>query len=115
MLSRSRRIAQNSFRSLSRGRSFSADLASIRVSPLPLKESPARFAVVVSKKVAKTAVERNRLRRKVYGVLKQLAPLTMPGVAVIVYPRMEALAIGAPTLSKTLQGLLSDARALQTS
>lgn len=36
--------------------------------------SKSHFAVSVPKKVAKTAVERNKIRRRVYSVLKNLIP-----------------------------------------
>ncbi len=37
-------------------------------------QTPSKFAVVVSKKVARLAVTRNRIRRKVFNVLEGLMP-----------------------------------------
>lgn len=33
-----------------------------------------RFAIVVSKKIAKTAISRNKARRRVYSIVKDLIP-----------------------------------------
>lgn len=62
---------------IANGRPSRASLLSLKYSAGP---KPLRAAVVVSKKVAKKAVERNRLRRAVY---RALAPLTFKGDAVI--------------------------------
>ncbi|MEX0930385.1 MAG: ribonuclease P protein component [Candidatus Paceibacterota bacterium] len=35
---------------------------------------PARFAVIVSQKVAKSAVERHRIKRQIHSVLEELLP-----------------------------------------
>jgi ribonuclease P protein component len=52
---------------LARGRGRKGEVLSVKVLPA---FSPFRCAVVVSKKVAKTAVMRNKLRRSVYRALE---------------------------------------------
>lgn len=49
---------------------------------------PARFSVVVSTKVHKSAVLRNQLRRKIYSFL---TALFNENVNLIIYPKMAAL------------------------
>lgn len=64
--------------------------------------SPAfKAAVVVSKKIAKTAVQRNRLRRRIYAALAE----TMDGIqtTTVVYPNMTALAAPAAAIRKDLR------------
>lgn len=70
MLSRSRRLSGNQVKTLPSAKTkvFRVPLFMIRV--LDRKDaSPARFAVIVSKKVAKGAVVRNLLRRRLYSVV----------------------------------------------
>lgn len=54
---------------------------------VPGKYDVYRVAVVVSKKVAKSAPKRNRIRRRVYEVVRQLAPgrLTNQDVVVTIF------------------------------
>lgn len=63
-----------------------------------------RFAVVVSKKVHKSAVGRNRIRRRIYEVIRaELRRFTSPhDVAIIVFSS-ELITLSAPELHETLQ------------
>lgn len=56
-------------------------------------QKPSRFAVSVSKKVAPTAVMRNRVRRRVYSVLRDVATKVVAGylVAFVVKKGGEAM------------------------
>ncbi len=50
------------------------------------KAADFRVSVVVSKKVAKSAVDRNRLRRRAYGVVERFAKEhTVGGIYIILY------------------------------
>lgn len=51
------------------GQAIRTHLATLKYSPNPHRKRP-RFAVVVSKKVLKSAVGRNRIRRRVYEALR---------------------------------------------
>jgi ribonuclease P protein component len=53
-----------------------------------------KAAVVVSKKIVKSAVDRNRVRRRVYAALAQAKPASG---SFVVYPRAGALTV-SPTL-----------------
>lgn len=55
-----------------------------------------KAAVVVSKKIAKTAVMRNRLRRRLYAALREVYK-TYPAT-VVVYPNKNSTTTPIPTL-----------------
>lgn len=55
------------------GKAVRSSLMVIRVSRNPRRKH-SRFAVVVSKKVMKSAVRRNRIRRRVYEIIRQELP-----------------------------------------
>ena len=72
-----------------KGRSFFTPFFSIKFSPRPLEK---RFAVVVSTKVYKKAVDRNRLKRIVREYLrKHLAALPEGSYAIVAKPRLGGL------------------------
>lgn len=55
------------------GRTMRAPLFATKVIANP-KRSSYRFAVVVSRKVDKSAVKRNRIRRRLYEAMRELSP-----------------------------------------
>ncbi len=70
MLPSSKRLTTSLFKeTIAKGRIFHSSLFTIRVMK---SEGLSRFSVAVPKKVAKTAVERNKLRRRTYSVLRNL-------------------------------------------
>ena len=70
-----------------------------------------RFAVIVSKKVLKSAVGRNRIRRRIYEVLRaELPNIKQPhDVLVTVYSK-EAINMPFQELSDSIRDLLIQAR-----
>lgn len=74
------------------------------------RRSSSRFSVVVSKKVHKSAVGRNRIRRRIYEILRQEIPniVTNHDVAIIVTSG-EVLALPHEELVAALQDLLAQA------
>lgn len=69
------------------------------------RHSPAAGAVVVSKKVAKSAVTRNRIKRRTYHALRpHLAALTQ---SVVVYPRKDAADVPYQTFATALAEALA--------
>ncbi len=69
--------------------------------------SECKVSVVVSKKVAKTAVDRNRLRRRAYGVVERLLKVNPPkGVFIIMY-KPGALRASREALQIELEALLA--------
>ncbi|MFN3693263.1 MAG: ribonuclease P protein component [Candidatus Paceibacteria bacterium] len=71
------------------------------------KATDFRVSVVVSKKVAKSAVDRNRLRRRAYGVIERLnREHAVGGIYIILY-KSGALKATRLTLQTELAGLLA--------
>lgn len=71
------------------------------------KATDFRVSVVVSKKVAKNAVDRNRLRRRAYGVVERFGKdHTIGGVYIILY-KPGALKATRVALQSQLEALLA--------
>ena len=65
-----------------------------------------RFAVVVSKKVHKSAVGRNRIRRRVYEIVRsELPKFKGPHDVAIMVFSSELISLPAPELQETVQQL----------
>lgn len=63
----------------------------------------ARFAVVVSKKVHKSAVGRNRIRRRLYEIIRHEQPrITLAHDIVVIITSSEVLTLATPELSETV-------------
>ena len=67
----------------------------------------ARMAIVVSKKVSKKAVVRNRIRRRVAGQVEELWNSLVPGYDIVVTVRSDVSEATAPELKKQLSQALS--------
>lgn len=87
MLSKNRRLVKAFFKDPGRRvGSFSSPLFSA-TAYAPARSLINRCAVVVSKKTEKTAVSRNRLRRRLYAVLAEALPQTPNlGLRIVFYP-----------------------------
>ncbi len=98
----------NSLRGVySRGKAIRGSLTSMKVSPA--KGNKYRAAVVVSKKVSKSAVVRNRIRRRVYEILRT-SQLATEAYDVIVSVYSDQLAtMPAAELQELLQDQLHQA------
>ncbi len=103
MLRRKNRISKDFFRNTSREvKNLSSFLLTIRaVKNLPQEE--ARFAVIVSKKVARTAVSRNKIRRKVYGAIGPSWPARLKGFLFFIYPKKDILVSSHSLLEDSLK------------
>ncbi len=52
------------------------------------KDTPAKFSVIVSKKVAKNAVARNRIKRRIREIIKkEIAPTLPAGTLLVVHAK----------------------------
>lgn len=69
---------------LQKGRSFHDKDFSIRIFLAGLPE-PARFSVVVSRKVEKSAVKRNSLKRRFYALIRPIAKKSRPGALAAIF------------------------------
>ncbi len=84
-------------------------LVTVKTTRNPRRKLP-RFAVVVSKKVHKSAVGRNRMRRRVYEIIRQELPRirSAQDVAVII-SSSELIGLPHEELRATLIGLFEQA------
>jgi ribonuclease P protein component len=84
MLPRSHRINADLFPAVTRGKSFLGEYLRVVVKSDASLKNP-KCAVIVSNKIAKTAVARNRIRRQVYGALGEILE-KLPNAYVCVFP-----------------------------
>lgn len=75
------------------------------------KVRTSRAAVVVSRKISKSAVKRNRIRRRIYDLLRpRLAEFKAPTEVVITVYQAEVGELSAPELKAALDELFERAR-----
>jgi len=117
MLKKRNRLSRSEFEHLlKRGRRLHSDHVSVvysfvssRPTPYPPQPTPSfKAGVVVSKKVARKAVERNRLRRLVYHTLEAQQE-SLVGMYVAVLLKKGAAGLEPDVLSKEIQVLLEKA------
>lgn len=68
------------------------------------------FSVVVSGKVAKRAVVRNKIRRRAYSIIRAALPNMVGGKKVIIFARAGAHNLSYPETAKEIKELLIAAR-----
>ncbi len=103
MIAQENRIARAEFMNYLRGKRHAGVAFTVTVSPAP----SLKVSVVVSKKVAKRAVDRNRLRRRAYGVIERWVQLSQFVGVVIVQYKPGALRLSRLTLQTELESLLA--------
>lgn len=101
MLSRRHRLSRRAFPAHGAGMRAQSEHFSIVGGPGAVEGSG---AVVVSKKVARRAVARNLLRRRVLAVM---APLLIPGRFLVVYARSGSPDLPFPIVKKEITMLIS--------
>src|SRR5690606_39789348 len=75
------------------GQTVHSHVCKVKYTPNPRRNDP-RFAIVVSKKVHKSAVGRNRIRRRFYEAIRKHIPYMKRGVDVVgIVVSGEALAL----------------------
>lgn len=91
------------------GQAVRSSLATVKYLANPHRKN-SRFTVVISKKVLKSAVRRNRVRRRVYEVVRHELPLLKAGhdVAVMIFSA-EVLTMPHADLIKLVKQLFSQA------
>lgn len=96
MLKKSERIKRAGFsnRPLRRKR--------FRFGSIAFLTEPPRAAVVVSKKTCPKAVDRNRLKRRIYAILRGFIRQQKLHAGVIIYPTREALRTPSQELSQSI-------------
>lgn len=68
------------------GQRFNGQLLNLEVRSA-LANEPAKFAVVVSKKISKRAVDRNHIKRQINELIRPILPQAKPSIGVIVYTK----------------------------
>ena len=91
------------------GKTVRGPLCALKFTTNP-KRNEYRLAVVVSKKVHKSAVVRNRIRRRLYEAVRQEAPdIKQPHDLVITVFNEQLATISAPELTKLVHAQLKQA------
>lgn len=105
MLKRTERIKRHDFGRVAAGRVVHTPLFTLKLLPVvPTDTGSGQFSVVVSKKVAKTAVARNSLRRKVYAAIQDSNPNSTHG---ILYMKPESMSASYEYLQAAIRQVLS--------
>ena len=103
MLPRSKRLTTALFTEvMTQGKILHSPFFTIRLmktATTSLKET--RFSVVVSKKIVKTAVERNKIRRRVYSIVRASIGKISPGFHIVLLAKQ-------PLLKAKIQDIATD-------
>jgi len=84
MLPKKHRINKKLFEEIfKKGKIFSSSNLSLKIAPTA--ENRSRFAFVVSSKVAKRAVDRNKIKRRARHIVKKMLPKIEKGLGVIIF------------------------------
>lgn len=89
------------------GQVVRSHLATVKYTVNPHRKQP-RFAVVVSKKVHKGAVGRNRMRRRIYEIIRQRIEQAKNYDVVVIVSSAEALTLSSKELQDAVYSLLED-------
>jgi ribonuclease P protein component len=85
MLPKPERLTKSDFVGLRPRIVFRGTFVDMAISKAPLS----RFACVIAKKRIKRAVDRNKVKRKIYHIIKEVKPKSLN--LVIIYPKVTAL------------------------
>lgn len=111
MLARFQRLNLQKFNAvIEKGRVYHSSLFLIRV----LKDQKdLRIAAVTSKKVSKTAVGRNYMRRKIYEAIRPDMSLFRPGLHIIIFAKIPATTLKQIDLINDLKQIFVKAELLR--
>ncbi len=112
MLAKKRRVKTKEFNSAFSAistKSYVSPLFSIKIVPGAKTAEKTLFSCVVSKKVAKTAVLRNKTRRRVYEAIKKSLPNIKNGYICLVFVKKEVIDADFSTLEKNINELMKKA------
>lgn len=110
MLPKSRKIARQSFpKDLRAGVRRTSTHFSLFVCPAVVGKQSI-FSVVVSGKVAKRAVVRNKIRRRVYSIIRAVSPNIASGQKIIVFARAGSHDLSYSATATEIKELLTAAR-----
>ncbi len=103
MLPKKRRVPKEFFKKIEKSRSFSGEFLSLRMQK---EEGLSRMSFVVSKKIAKNAVTRNKLRRMGYAAGESLISKVSPGYVCIFYFKKHIQSLSVNFLREEIKKLL---------
>ncbi len=106
MLPKKRRIQRSDFgQILKTGKSVSSSFLSFKYTRADLFQTS--FSVVVSKAVSKKAVERNKLKRRIYAVITKLKNRVAPGYRAAFFIKKEAGTLSYKRLEEETVAILA--------
>ena len=100
MLPKKRRVSKQAFKNLQGSHSVTLPSFTLRIIRA---EGPTRVAFVVSKKIAKTAVLRNKLRRRGYDVIRKIISRLKDGMLLVFYMKKESVTLSANDMLKEVE------------
>src|SRR5216683_1196978 len=103
MLKKIDRLTSEEIETLSEGKSVFGTLISMRYVPA----RSLKFSVSASKKVFKTAVERNRVRRRVYDAIDMAGFKSAKPASIMLMPKKECVDVNAKSLRAEVNALLA--------
>lgn len=105
MLKKALRLTVSDIESLSAGKSVFGTLISMRF----ISAVKTKVSVTVSKKVAKTAVDRNRIRRRTYAAVEKVLGNTKNPVYAMLMPKKEFLSAPFETVCAEVESIFKKA------
>lgn len=106
---RNRLASERDFnRIFKKGKTTNGNALSVRAVRNNLPES--RVAFVVSTKVSKRAVIRNKLKRRLREIVRKQATELLPGLDIVVMTKVQTLALSSAELQQSMVELLKKAR-----
>lgn len=112
MLARKFRIDRNLFKEiLKKGKEFSAQGFSLKISPL--SENYSRFAFVVPSEVTKKAVIRNKTKRRARHIVKKMLPKIEKGLGVIIFFKKGVEKMNFQELEEEIKEAFKKAKVIQ--
>jgi len=102
MLPKSQRLSVRDIASLSNGKGVFGSLLSIRY----LFTSQTKFSVSVSKKIAKNAVDRNRIRRRVYTAIRTANLNIKKSAFIMVIPKKDCEKAQISSIKEEISSIL---------
>lgn len=113
MLSKKNKIQRADFPSSSKkGMVFHSTYTSLSLQK-QTKEEPNKFSFVVSGKVSKKAVVRNKLKRRGYYVIKKFLPTIKIGYFVVFFLKKEIVGLSYSDFEKQILFLLNKAKLIK--
>ena len=107
MLSSKNRIQKTLFEKISQNGSLKqSKFFSAKCFRLEKTLNEKRFSIVISKKVLKTATDRNLLKRRVYSILRGFLSKITPAVSIVFYPKKGIETVLYSDLKKEIEGFL---------